>query len=426
MLTIILYKNPTFLIYILYFQSKKKKNLRVNLHVFNKSIKTNLKLTTLKETKNFQGEVRYSPPASKEWKNTIYLYNNNNTIPLPLYNLSINSLIEHYFNLRFFPKFISKKYKPRWVRRPSMNKIYVSNAEIKHTNAKALLTVYAFNREKISLWKRFTRIKKRVGKRIEALIIQNKVLLDDLANKRLIKALLIKELKILRKYKLRLNLNKYKFEEKLLFKLNNIIGRYFNKRVEFNIININSVVSNSDIMTKVLSHKLWKKRIRTLKMMKYILGKAVVSKVNRAEKNSVTKSGVNLNLIENKYKNLTLTSVLINEDFNTLLKEVYKDISLNDNIDKDKVKMYNLTMDNIKYKKFAGIRLETKGRITRRFKAERAQFKVKWKGTLKNISCEGLSDTKFRGYLNSNVEYSILAHKRRIGAFAVKGWISGK
>jgi hypothetical protein len=31
-----------------------------------------------------------------------------------------------------------------------------------------------------------------------------------------------------------------------------------------------------------------------------------------------------------------------------------------------------------------------------------------------------------RGYINSNVEYSMLASKRRIGAFAVKGWISGK
>jgi hypothetical protein len=84
-----------------------------NLYIFNKSIKTNLKVATLKETKNFQGEVRYLPPVSKEWKNTIYLYNTNSSIHLPLYNLNINSLIEHYFNLRFSNKFIDKKYKPR-------------------------------------------------------------------------------------------------------------------------------------------------------------------------------------------------------------------------------------------------------------------------------------------------------------------------
>ncbi len=31
-----------------------------------------------------------------------------------------------------------------------------------------------------------------------------------------------------------------------------------------------------------------------------------------------------------------------------------------------------------------------------------------------------------RGYLKSNVEYSISTSKRKIGAFAVKGWISGR
>jgi hypothetical protein len=31
-----------------------------------------------------------------------------------------------------------------------------------------------------------------------------------------------------------------------------------------------------------------------------------------------------------------------------------------------------------------------------------------------------------RGYLNSNVDYSIFTSTRRVGAFAVKGWVSGK
>ena len=38
-----------------------------------------------------------------------------------------------------------------------MNKIYVSKAEIKHTNSKALLTIYTYNREKISLLKKIRR-----------------------------------------------------------------------------------------------------------------------------------------------------------------------------------------------------------------------------------------------------------------------------
>ena len=75
-----------------------------------------------------------------------------------------------------------------------------------------------------------------------------------------------------------------------------------------------------------------------------------------------------------------------------------------------------------------GIRLEAKGRLTKRYRADRALFKVKWKGGLKNIdsSYKGLSSVNLRGFIRPNVEYSIHTSKRRIGAFAVKGWISGK
>jgi hypothetical protein len=75
-----------------------------------------------------------------------------------------------------------------------------------------------------------------------------------------------------------------------------------------------------------------------------------------------------------------------------------------------------------------GVRLEVKGRLTRRYRADRAVYKLKWKGGLKNIesSFNRLSSVLYRGHLKSNVAYSITNSKRRIGAFAVKGWISGK
>ena len=86
-----------------------------------------------------------------------------------------------------------------------------------------------------------------------------------------------------------------------------------------------------------------------------------------------------------------------------------------------------ILFNKIKYKNMGGLKLEVKGRITKRYRADRAQFKVKWKGGLKNIdsSFKGLSGVKYRGYINSNVNYSLHTSKRRIGAFAVKGWISG-
>ena len=75
-----------------------------------------------------------------------------------------------------------------------------------------------------------------------------------------------------------------------------------------------------------------------------------------------------------------------------------------------------------------GIRVEAKGRITRRFTAARSVFKVKFKGGLKNVdsSFKGLSAIMLRGYAKSNVQYSFISSKNRNGAYGVKGWISSK
>jgi hypothetical protein len=75
-----------------------------------------------------------------------------------------------------------------------------------------------------------------------------------------------------------------------------------------------------------------------------------------------------------------------------------------------------------------GIRLEVKGRLTRRLTASRSVFKIKWKGSVKNIdsSYKGLSSVILRGHLKSNLQYSTVNSKTRNGAFGLKGWISGK
>jgi hypothetical protein len=75
-----------------------------------------------------------------------------------------------------------------------------------------------------------------------------------------------------------------------------------------------------------------------------------------------------------------------------------------------------------------GVRLEVKGRLTKRHRADRSIFKVKWKGGLKNIhsSQGGLSSVNMRGYAKPNVEHSIFTSKRRIGSFAIKGWVGGR
>jgi len=408
-----------------------EKKTNENLIIFSKYFNKNKSSTTYIQN-SYVGNHKYFPPVSKEWKDSVYAFNKNNIKNLPIYDLKINEIIKNYFNLYFKPKFIFNKvlaYKYKYL---SLNKIYVSKAEIKHTNNKAILTVYVYNREKISLLRRIKLIKRSFYKKIVLLINKNskimggtsdaflkKIASSDLYNKT-IKYLLKKELILLRKYKLRLNLNLYKFEEKLLFKLKNLIIKFYNKKVEFNIVNLKSIMLNSEIFTNLFTLKLLNTKYSVLRMLKIMFNKVLLAKTNSViDKNPVIK-GVDFSLIENKFKNLNINTILENSDITELYKDLFNIGSYN--------KINKEIFDSINYKNVGGLRLEVRGRLSKRNRADRSFFKVKWKGGLKNFhsSYKKLSSVNMRGYIESNLDYSIFTSKRNLGSFAVKGWFSGK
>lgn len=302
-----------------------------------------------------------------------------------MYDININSLIKSFFNLQFNYKFLFKKYSPSRLRSSSLNKIFASKAEIKHTNNKAILTVYVYNREKISLLKKIKRLKKSFFNKVKLLIYKNKKIFgfynedSNIIYNKSIKALLYKNLILLRKYKLRLSLNKYKFEEKLLYKLKNFIIKYYNKKVEFNIVNIRSVIFHTDFFTKIVTSKLLSRKTNILAAMDTILNKVVLPKVNRIVEKSLEKKS--LNFLEKNYKNLNLSYILNNNNnLSEVLNKLYYNIIIdyyNNNLNKDYFRIYEIIFNSINYKNMGGIRLETKGRLTKRYRADRAIFKVR-------------------------------------------------
>ncbi len=206
--------------------------------------------------------------------------------------------------------------------------------------------------------------------------------------------------------KFKLYLNNVKFKEQFLYKLSKLISRYYKKKVEFNIISLKSFMLNTDIFTEILALKLKKNKINVMRFINILFKKAVIPDIIK-EKGNLTKN-VNFSLLENKYKNFNLASIINKKNLDEVLNGLY----------------YNVIHSN---ENIGGIRLEVKGRLTKRYRADRAVFKRKWKGEFKNIdSYKGLSSAIYRGYTSPNIEYSIQRSKRRIGAFAVKGWISGK
>lgn len=488
--------------------------------IFTKKINTNYKLVPFNIVENDVGKTKYLPPVSKEWKNTVYNYSPKNNINYPIYDLNINSLIRGYFSLYFNNKFLQHKYISRRTKRKSLNRIFVSKAEIKHTNEKAIITLYVFNKERLSLLKRIKKIKKFLGfglknrisfmtdkwmnflsyvskenkssnlidtplastpmeeeKRSESINNSLSLLLKFNVNDRLRKINFLyymrnkrffkkvnKVFSTFRRLKLKLSLNKYKFEEKFLSKLSQSISKYYGKKVEFNIVNLKSIAYNTDIFTEILTIKLRKPKSSPMRRINSLLSKVALPKVNTIIERGRVEKQVDRELIDNKYRNININHILnklseqdINskDNLNRLLYNLYyKTILDNSNVtmesvvplktknSKDNISSFssgdlnkayysnlcNIIFENIKYKAMGGARLIVKGRLTKRYRADRAVYKLKWKGGLKNIDSafKGLSTVQHLGYQDSNVTKSFMASKRRIGSFGVKAWMSGK
>ena len=452
------------------------------------NLKNNSKLRPFNRIIGDVGKMQYFPAWSKEWRNSVYHYNSNLIKNFPVYDINIYKIIKSYFNMFFNHQFLKYDYIRPKRRRLSFNKIFLARPEIKHTNSKAIITLYAFNREKFALLKKIkilTKLTKKIINIVQrrncllkieniffkfnmiSAILKDRNLLQDFyayyftlktskskakeqANK-WIKLIFNKELTLIRKYKFRLNLNKYKFEDKLLYGLSNIIRKLYNKEIEFNIVNLKNIVFNTDLFTEISTLKIKKRNAKVVRIMNIMLNKANLPYLNRIQETGRLDNNVSLRLVENKYKTLNIRNILGTKssrlNLDKLLNKVYISISGgNPQALKDKLLpqaknilrgsihrpgeagLYDMVFNSIKYKNMAGIRMEVKGRLTKRYRADRSVYKLRWKGGLKNIdsSFKGLSVRKNRGHLNPNVGYSIFASKRRVGAFAVKGWMSGK
>jgi DNA-binding XRE family transcriptional regulator len=252
------------------------------------------------------------------------------------------------------------------------------------------------------------------------------------------------EFKNLSYYKLLLKVNSAKFEDGFLLKLRPLISKIYNKEVEFNIINLKHLALNSDIFTEIIGTKMKDPRkngllrvlrlaIQKVKISTEIFNKKVYLKdlwVNKAK-------NLRINVLLGKYKvnQDTLNQVLLDyfPDKNSFISRFAEKVSntgLAEKNDKDSIndKAKAFVINSLKYKKLGGVRLEARGRLTKRFTAARSVFKLKWKGGLKNIdsSNRGLSTILLRGHFKPNVQYTYFNSKTRIGAFGLKGWISGK
>lgn len=468
--------------------------------IFSKKLNIKHKIIPLDVITNTIGPIRVYPAATKEWFNSVYTYNQNYIKNLSIADKTLSRLLKSYFNFYFNKQVLKSSKIAIRYRRISLNKILISKAELKHTNSKVTITLYMYNAEKVYLALKLKKLIKMYlvskSKKINASLINllhdiddykkgislieyldelksilklnmdlqvdsnlesyinriNEMIilskkditikdkLDQIYTESLRKTFLGKEIKEIATCKLLLNLNKSKFEDEFILKLKQIIGKIYNKEVEFNVVNLKTLHFNSDIFTEVIATKLKNRKNNLLNVLKYSLYLVKLPKVNKIRE----KNGKMENFALEHFKNLRVNSAInkynINKD---TLDQILLDILPSSTFlspDSDKTlieynenytnthKPLDIILNSLKNKDMAGVRLEAKGRLTKRFTASRSVFKIKWKGSIKNLdsSYKNLPSVMLRGHAKSNVQYTQINSKTRNGAFGLKGWISSK
>lgn len=244
-------------------------------------------------------------------------------------------------------------------------------------------------------------------------------------------------LRTFKRFRYLLGFNNMKFSKPFIFNLIRLVQNIYNKKVEFNIVNLKKMHLNSDIFTQAVALKLRNRDNKLYRVLKSSLRKVKLPIINRVteKSNKINKDELFINRIRNDKVSSMFTTNNYNDPLNNLLLNFFpyaNDLKVKI-IKRTSIKEYSISFTNyvlksLKHLKMRGIRVEAKGRITRRFTASRSVFKMKWKGGLKNVdsSFKGLSAIMLRGHVKSNVQYSFISSKNRNGAFGVKGWVSSK
>lgn len=219
---------------------------------------------------------------------------------------------------------------------------------------------------KISLWKPLDYLK------------YNQVKLESLKR--------FKEKKLRYFYHL-LKLNSLKFTNQFMSKLIFLVRKLYNKDVEFNIVKLKKMHLNSDIYTQGVSLKLRNRDNRLYKVLKRSLRKIDLPVISRISEriSKPKKEDFFVNRIRNNIISSMFTDNKGKDSLNNLLLSFYPatdDLEINiikrSFTKKQKVSLKGYVLrQHLKHLNLRGIRVEAKGRLTRRATASRSVFKMK-------------------------------------------------
>lgn len=470
------------------------------LQIFSKKVNKDVKIIPLSSMDRAVGQPKYFPPSTREWSNSICSYNTNSVLMknLPILGKNLTEFIKSYFSLYYKTLSISKPDSTQHIDKSSINlkgetlpelvhkplglstvdRIHVGKAELKHTSDKVIITLYVYNQQKINYLSNLNNLLHDIYKNKHDYSYLNKwlrVIISNLSgnygrsptniitNSSMDTAIkdkynqLLWELKSVAK-NLDLNTAKFSQNDNYINKLANLVSTLYNKKVEFNIVNLKNLYYNIDIVTQSIAVQLKHRKNTLVKVLKYALALIKIptlnhslekyGKIDRSNKlvNRIKPLKIDLHSL-NKVKSTdntlcknsqdllsellskTIPSIF-NEQLNSTSDHNLQNINkkLIQHTEKENMTLEPVVFSNIKYKMLKGLKFKIRGRLTRRFTAERAVLKVRWVNGIQNMdsSYKGLSTVLLRGHVKSNLDYSSTVSKVRNGAFGIKGWTSNK
>lgn len=376
----------------------------------------------------------------------------------------------------FFTKDIKSARKRIEYKRRLINKIFVSKALIKHTNNKAVITLFTYNRERLFLTKKiydiYVTLKEKQTNESSIYLNFNKYMLKNIYMLYLSKHLLKKktinlmskilknnffikkkknnETKLLLKISKKKNvlninsfliifnilnhkykqynnvmfdlqklyyyenkillLNNYKYKDFFLLQIKSLIGKIYNKNIDFKIINLKKLSLNSDIFAQAVAEKLKNRKNMLLDVLNKSLSLVKPEIFNKYK------------ILDYDLENKKKDTFLIKKDKHRISEFLNKTLCYNNSMHIIS-KLNDNILYNLKNKFIKGIKIQAKGRLTTRLIASRSLNKFKYKGNIKNVdsSYKGLSTVLLKGYTKSNIQYTLVNSVRRTGSFGLKG-----
>jgi hypothetical protein len=279
-----------------------------------------------------------------------------------------------------------------------INDIFFNISEVKYYSNKIIINMYVYNREK------FITLKK-----LKLLKIKHKILVNsnskfhlfeikDKTNSLLLNklTLLNNKLYLYRYYTSKLFIQNMKFNTYNLLRLKKILSFILSKKIYLNITNVKYFHLNNNIFLSALTKKLNKNRKNSiLTLIRKGLRYAKIAKLHF--------------LLTVKKLNLYLPKEIKGNYINIL------NLKSNKNI-------LNTIFNNSVNTHVTGLRIEAKGRLTKRLVASRAINKLKYKGSLNNLysSINKNSTISFKGFERSNINYSNKNTYNLLGSYGIK------